>query len=128
MIPDYGKVWYDDKSIANIFSLTNLVKKYRVSYESHQDDAFTVHTNIGIINSRRNKQGLYFFRLTYTTANSNVSTTVEENMVGFTSRQIEWAKLASKIYINIGLPNMNNFKHMVSTNIILNCPIIVAYI
>ena len=35
MVPNYGKVWYDDKSIANIFSLTNLFKKYRVAYDSH---------------------------------------------------------------------------------------------
>ena len=31
MIPDYGKVWYDNKAIENIFSLTNLVQKYRVT-------------------------------------------------------------------------------------------------
>ena len=27
MVPDYGKVCYDDKAIANILSLTNLVNK-----------------------------------------------------------------------------------------------------
>ena len=58
MVPDYGKVWYYDKSIANIFSLTNLVDKYRVSYESHKYDTFTVHANLGIIKFRINKQGL----------------------------------------------------------------------
>ena len=47
-------------------------------------------------------------------------------MVGFTSRQIERSKLSRKIYINVGLPTVNNFKHMVSTNIISNCSISVA--
>ena len=86
MILDYGKVWYDDKAIANIFSFTNFINKYRVIYDSHKDDAFVVHTNRGIIKSRRKKQGIYVFNYTYTTANSNVFTTVEEIMVGFTSR------------------------------------------
>ena len=49
-------------------------------------------------------------------------------MVGFTSRKIERAKLVRKIYINVGLPIVKNFKDMVSTNMISNCPISVAYI
>ena len=70
-VPDYSKVWHENKYIANIFSLTNLVKKYRVTYDSHQDDSFTVHTNRGIIKFRRNKPGLYVFNPKYTTENSN---------------------------------------------------------
>ena len=77
ILPDYGKMWYDDKAVANIFSLTNLVNKYRVAYESHQEDAFSVRTNKGIIKFSRNKQGLYVFKPIYTTENSNVVTTVK---------------------------------------------------
>ena len=64
MVPDYVKLWNDDKAIADIFSLTNLVNKYRFSYESHQDDGFDVHANRGIIQFRRNKQGMYVFKPT----------------------------------------------------------------
>ena len=111
-------MWYDDKATANISSLNNLVKKYIVTYDLYQYYDFTVHTNIGIIKFRRNKQGLYVFNTPYNTANSNVFTTAEENMVEFISRQIERYKLSSKIYINVGLPTVNNLKHMVSTNLI----------
>ena len=76
MFPDYGKVWYVYNAIANIISLTNLVNKYRLTYESHQD-FFSVKSNIGIIEFRRNKQGMYIFNLIYTTENSNIVTTVE---------------------------------------------------
>ena len=76
MVPKYGKVWYVDMDIANIFSLTNLFKKYRVAYDSHQYYAFDIHTNIGIIKYRRNKQGLYVLKPTYITKNSNVFITV----------------------------------------------------
>ena len=67
MVPDYGKVCYNDKGIMNILSLADLVKKYRVTYDSHQDYFFTVHTNRGIIKFSRNKQGQYVFKPTYTT-------------------------------------------------------------
>ena len=70
IVPDYVKVRYEDRDIANIFSLTNLVKKKGVTYESHQYDAFSNHTNRGIIKLIQNKQGLYVFNTTYTTANS----------------------------------------------------------
>ena len=103
MVPEYGKVWYDDKSKADILSLTNLVKKYRFTYESHQDYTFTAHTNRGIINSRTNKQGKCFFNPTYTTENYNVVTTAEENMLVFIGRKIERTKLDINIYINVGI-------------------------
>ena len=47
-------------------------------------------------------------------------------MIGFTSIQIERDELASNIYSNVGIPSVNNFKHMISTNMISNCPISVA--
>ena len=47
-------------------------------------------------------------------------------MVGFTSREIERAKLSSKIYINVGLPTVKNFKHILSTKMISKCLISVA--
>ena len=97
MVPDYGKLWYDNRAIANIFSLAKLVNKYRVAYDLHKDNGFTVHTNRGIIKFKRKKEGLYVFNTPYTTEIFNVVTTVEENMVGFTSIQIERAKLESKI-------------------------------
>ena len=46
MVSDYGKFWYDDNYTVNILLLKNLVKKYRVTYDSHQYYAFGVNTNI----------------------------------------------------------------------------------
>ena len=73
MIQDYGKVRYDDNAIAHVLSLTNLVRKYIVTYDSHQDDAFYDRTNKGIIKFRRNKQGIYVFNTTYNTENPMLS-------------------------------------------------------
>ena len=103
-----------------------MVKKYIVTYDSHQDDNCTVRTNSGIIKFRTNKQGLYEFKNTITTDNSNVVTIVEANMVGFTSRKIDRSKFSRDIYSNVVLPTVKNFKHMVSINIISNFQISVS--
>ena len=50
-------------------------------------------------------------------------TTLEENMIGFTDRQVQQAKLARKIYHNVGTPTIKNFKLLIKTNSIKNCPI-----
>ena len=115
MVPEYGKVWYDDKSISNIFSFANLVNKFRVNYDSNLDDTFTVHTNIGIMKLRRNEQGFYVFKPTYITTISDFVTTVEDNMVVLKIRQIYSSKLSGKI-----LPTVKNFIHMLSINMISN--------
>ena len=48
---------------------------------------------------------------------------VEENMEGFTDHQVKKAKLARKIYHNIGMPTVKNFKLLIKMNAIRNCPI-----
>ena len=85
--PDYGKVWYDNKAIANIFSIANLVKKYMVNYDSNIDNYFTFHTNRVVIKFRSNKQVLYVFNTRYNTAESNIVITV---------RKIWWYSQADK--------------------------------
>ena len=47
-------------------------------------------------------------------------------MLVFTSRHMDRAKLSNKIYSNVGQTTAKNFIHMVSTNMIKNCPISVA--
>jgi hypothetical protein len=44
-VPGYGMVWYDKTAIANIFGLSKLKKKPRVTYDSEKEDAFIVYMN-----------------------------------------------------------------------------------
>ena len=85
-MPDYGEVWYDKDAIANIFALSNLVTKYRVTFDSDKENAFNVYTKQGNMKFSTNEQGLYVFKPNYTTATNNLVATVEENMTGFTKR------------------------------------------
>ena len=42
-VPGYSMVWFDENAIANIFGLSELKKKYRITYDLEVDDAFVVH-------------------------------------------------------------------------------------
>ena len=49
--------------------------------------------------------------------------TVAENCGNYTTQQIEKAKEARKLYHNIGVPTVKNFKYMLKSNGIKNCPV-----
>jgi hypothetical protein len=44
-------------------------------------------------------------------------------MEGFTKREIDQAKLARKVYHNLGCPTLESFKHAIKTNLVKNCPV-----
>jgi len=46
-LPGYGTVWFYEDGIANILSLNNVKKKYRVTYDSTAYDCFEVHNADG---------------------------------------------------------------------------------
>jgi hypothetical protein len=41
-LPGYGEVWYHPHGIANILSLSNLIKKYKITYSSSDGNTFKV--------------------------------------------------------------------------------------
>ena len=81
MLSYYGKVWYDDKAVENIFSLTNFINKDRLTYDSHKDDDFTVQTNTVIIKFSINKKGL---------KRSNKFINISTNMELKTNQMQQW--------------------------------------
>ena len=54
---NYGKVWFSKKGMANILSFNNIVRKFRVLYDSTKEDAFVVHTDNRKIRSLYHYQG-----------------------------------------------------------------------
>ena len=90
----YGDVWYHPNAIANILSLHNVQKKFRVTYDSVEGNQFIIHRPDGT--KRRfysTDKGLYSSSVMdvtgRTTENSSPSmvTTVEENLRSFTKRE-----------------------------------------
>jgi hypothetical protein len=62
-VPKYGTVWYDKTAKANIFGLSELKKKHRVTYDSEKEDAFIVHMNDNTLKFECNPKGLYTYKV-----------------------------------------------------------------
>ena len=54
---------------------------------------------------------------------SYIITSITENSLGYTNRQFEQAKRARRLYHNVGEPTVENFKYMLRSNIIKDCPV-----
>ena len=88
-----------------------------------------------VVKFERSPEGLYYYNLptTYISQlqecnNKNnekqqLITTVAENRANFSTQQFERAKVARKLYHNIGAPTIKNFKLILQSNMIKNCPV-----
>ena len=133
-VPGFGQVWYNEKAIANIFGLSDLKKKHRVTYDSEKEDAFLVHENGKVIlKFECSEDGLYIYEVprayrdglvkNKTKGKNNLVNTVAENRKGYTLRQFERAKKARALYHIVGTPTVENFKALLKMNVIKNCPV-----
>jgi hypothetical protein len=128
--PGYNKdVWFSTRAITNIIALSNLIQQYRVTYDS-DDKMFVVHRESqGKPNMefRMHKCGLHYYDPRNEKHLAFVYT-VSENKEGFTKRQINSAELARTLYKTLSYPYMNDFKWVIKSNQIKDCPVTVQYI
>jgi hypothetical protein len=140
-IENFGKVWYNPESIANILSLSDVRKARHVTMDSNKDAALHVHLldGSGYLRFKEHESGLYLHdttdgKTTYdkatTTPNTNDEIngysylqTVANNKKGFTKRQITAADNARELYRKLGRPGTARFLEIVRNNFIINCPI-----
>ena len=125
-VPGYGTVWYNENAIANIFGLSDLKKKHRITYDSEKEDAFIVHMGQGKTTKFAcSAEGLYHYVVKNENDKemSNLISTIKENRAGYTQRQFERAKTARELYHIVGTPTVENFKNLLKMNAIRNCPV-----
>jgi hypothetical protein len=144
-VEGFGKVYYDPTMMANIIGLSAMAQKYRVTFDSEVENAFTVHTKTGVMKFAQTSDGLYANKppksyldevaaekrmLPQSKSGNNnrrgisfLVTTLKENMKLFTKRQIDDAKRARKFYHIVGCPTIENLKHLLRQNLVKNCPI-----
>jgi hypothetical protein len=118
-------VWYDKTAIANIFRLSELKKKHRVTYDSEKEDAFIVHMNDNTLKFECNPEGLYTYKVSdeCLKKQSHLINTVKEKRVGYTQRQFEQAKRAQELYHIVGMLTIESLKALIKMNAIKNCPV-----
>jgi hypothetical protein len=61
-VPDYGQVWYDKNPMTNIFSLAEIEKRYRVTYDSQKESALIVHMSRGPVKFMKGPKNLYYYK------------------------------------------------------------------
>ena len=142
----YGsmKVWYVPDGIANIFSMHELEQLYRITYDSW-DGFYAVHTPRGTVKFYKDEHGLPYIDLCESNEEAAVLLiqqgqerdlkgspngsdelalvqTVRGNYEGYTRREVLQAKAARRGQAMIGNPSEKDFKGLVSSNMIANCP------
>ena len=136
-VPRWGTVHLNEDGLANILGLSEIAKKYRVYYDSDNEDAFLVFHPDGIIKFAVTDEGLYAHNpkdgvieyADYSTDETIVDImkcmvgTVKENMEGFTAQQIAGAKMARDLYRHFQCPSYQAFKALLRMNSIRNCPV-----
>ncbi len=127
------KVWYIPDGIANIISMHELEKLYRIMYDSWEG-YYIVHTAQGQVHFHKDKQGLPCIDLEQlghmvaimlmqnasqqTMGSEGVALvqTVRENYEGYNKREVSRAKEAHCAQAMIGNSSKGDFKGMVSIN------------
>ena len=121
------QMYFNEEGMANVLSLFDLSKQYRITFDSAIGNHFTVHTDEGNFKFRCSEEGLYYFEFSdkYKTEigqKPSLVTTVAKNRSHYTMKQFEKAKEARRLYHNIGTPTVENYKRLLRANMIKNCP------
>jgi hypothetical protein len=136
IMPGFGKVYYDEDAIANIFGFSDLKKKHIITYDSNKEVAFIVHMDNEKIKFECSPSGLYQYSVSEgyqqglkedqkEIGASNLISTVAKNREGYALRQFERAKEARRLYYIVGTSTVNNFNSLLRMNVIQNSPVTV---
>jgi len=121
-------VWYHPDSIANILSLHNIQKKYKVMYDSAQGNGFVAHKANGNnhVFMPLNK-GLFYSDVKNDMAQVLINT-VDKNKNKYMVKQYSNACKARSLQDIIGHPNTTDYIKYVEQGLIPNFPITKEYI
>jgi len=121
----YGTIWNHPTGIANILSLKNVLKKYKMTFDSgiSEEQGFIVHKENGLKQiSRPSNKGLYYSDVANNVGAIMVNK-VDSNKSKYTVRQYSNTKKAHALQDVIGTPSTEDFIKYVKGNMIPNCNI-----
>ena len=88
MVPGFGRVWFDERAIANVFSMQDLTQQHHISYDSDVEDAFLVHKeDKDPVKFKCSSQGIYAYTIpvcherTIEVAESHLVDTVKDAVI-----------------------------------------------
>jgi len=132
-VQNFGTIWYNPKSLANILSLAEVQHRYRVTMDSALEASICVHWSDGtIVKFFKYASGLYYHDTAPSIKPSSESVSrycfiviVARNKNYFHCHEIEDANQACTLYAMIGRPSQQQFEFILNNNLIWNCPMMV---
>ena len=118
-----AEVWFSRNAITNILSVKDVMKSYRITYDSY-DKAFIVwreEWNLPNMIFRMHSSGLHFFDPRREEFSFVV--TVEDNMKPFSKRQIIAAEKARTLLAGMAFPSDHDYKWILRSNQVQECPV-----
>jgi len=140
-VQGYGKVWYDPTSLANILSLANVRKRFRITMATGPEDPkpkIIVHKSNGdTMIFYEHSMGLFVHDPTNSEVVSNVNlgkvldysfyTTLVSNLEKqFTKQDVLKAKSAQTLYKRLGRPSIQKFYDILRKNFLQGCSVTVS--
>jgi hypothetical protein len=122
----WNKIWYSSSAITNIVALKNVKNQYSIMYDSN-DEYFMVNQEA------EGKPNILFcihpcgwHYFDPKDQDFMFISTVTENKKEFTKWQIQRAEVARSLYRKVGFPSVKDYKYVIQTNQIKDCPVTVT--
>lgn len=127
-LPHFGQAWYQPKAVANLIPFGRVEKKFNMKYERNIRFFFTIESGEEIsfykIEEDREGNGLYVYNPESREYLAAV-TTVEDNKLNYSKREIRDANVAREFMRRAGYPSIKDAIQMLETGTITDCPVTV---
>jgi len=122
----FGTVWFNPSALANILSFSVLIRAgYHIDF-CCRSNSFSIHLpDRPPMIFRCSSHGLYYFDASQSPFAATFVNTVASNKALFSPRQIASADAARDLYIQLGRPAEQVFKHMLLHKLIKNTTVTV---
>jgi len=117
----FGMVWYYPESIANILSLQNVEKKYKVTYNRSMKTGFRIYKADDTNHVFMSPEGLYFSDVKNDIAHIMINT-VDSFKNKYTVKEYANACKACSIQDIIGTPATNHYTENIEKGLIPTAP------
>ena len=120
---DKPNVWFSAHAITNILSLKEVIRSYRVTYDSYDRTFIVWREDSGLPNMvfKMHHSGLHF----YDPKRDDFSfvVTVADNMKLFSKREVVGAEKARSLEAGLAFPSASDYQWILKSNQVQECPV-----
>jgi len=126
-MPYFGEVCYLPKAAANVLSLAEVEDKFPVSYVSGKEFVVTIHKHLKLHFTRRSNRlyvcDMRFLADQITRGEFAFVQTVEDNEMLYTKREVEMARLATRVSRDLGCTSISQLVGLIKSGHMAEIPV-----